>query len=188
MGAAAGRLHGITLNRGSTSSFTVAVGNSRHFGRFAAGRNTYSDYGYSTAEVEGSYGDEYHLMDRSRLVLCPEATLNLERADNLGPDFPVASRTITAVISARVGTLRAFGRVRTLAFVGGGFFRSSNTIHAGGGPFGPDVETTRSNGGFMDMGAGVVLARRVSITTSFRLPIKLKYGIHATVVTATVGL
>jgi hypothetical protein len=184
--ASGGRAHGPTLRSGSVVRLGLGVGGRGYFGRVTAGLDEYEDYGYSAHEVNISFGQEFAVLTNSRLVLCPETSLEFDWSDSLGPQFAVPTQTRTVDLSLRAGSLRPLAFLPVSAFAGAGFFVSRSAIFAGGPPpIGPDIETSTSTGGFGELGIGGVVLKRLSLSLSFRFPIGLKYGLKVT--TATVA-
>jgi hypothetical protein len=183
--ASGGRAHGSTLRSGSVVRLGLGVGGRGYFGRVTAGRDEYEDYGYSAHEVNISFGQELGVLTNSRLVLCPEASVEFDWSNSLGPQFLVPTQTRTVDLSLRAGSLRPLAFLPVSAFAGAGFFVSRSAIFAGGPPIGADIETSTSTGGFGELGIGGVVLKRLSLSLSFRFPIGLKYGLKVT--TATVA-
>src|SRR5580704_14589621 len=107
----ASMLQGPTLRSGRSGFLNVDFGARDWFGSASVRRNTYSDYGYTTTEVDAGVGQAIELRPRSTLTLCPEAGLLVEYAANLGPGSDVASLSRTAVASLRAASLHSVRRV-----------------------------------------------------------------------------
>lgn len=177
-------LHGPTLNAGHVDFLSVNFGVGEYFGRTRIAENVYSDYGYSSREVDLAAGEAIALSSQSKLVLCPEIELWLERAGSLGTATSLTSRSITSVASLRIGSLHRVGRMPMLGFVGGGFYRSNEELASPGIPgLGPDKEVSTSLGGFGEVGVGMNMLRLMDAVISYQVPIGVKQGFRtATVV------
>jgi hypothetical protein len=183
-------MHGSTLNRGHAETFTAALGNNKHYGRFNVARYSFSDYDQVSNLVGGGVGDTYQLMDRSRLVVCPEANLYFERSELIifPTSPPVPTRDLSLEVAGRVGTLQSVRGAQTMLFAGGGMFLSRHSMTTGGGPIGTITETSFDRGWFVETGAGVVLGRRLSITGAMQVPVNVPGGFNAFSITTTLGL
>jgi hypothetical protein len=176
----ASMLQGPTLRSGRSGFLNVDFGARDWFGSASVRRNTYSDYGYTTTEVDAGVGQAIELRPRSTLTLCPEADLLVEYAANLGPGTDVASLSRTAVASLRAASLHTVGRVPVAGFVGAGFFLTRQAESLTGPYVGPGTQTSTGVGGFAEVGAGLTVLKVVDVVIAYRIPVGLKSGLTST--------
>jgi hypothetical protein len=173
-------LNGPTLTSGRSGFLSVDFGGHDYFASATVRRNRYSDYGYTTTEVDLAFGQPIEVLPRSKLTLCPEAELWVEHAANLGQGTNVASLTRSGVASLRAGSLHPYRGVPVAGFVGAGFFLSRETERLTGPHLGPAAETSDAWGGFAEVGAGLQAFRVVDVVIAYRIPVGLAFGLKST--------
>lgn len=186
--AGASTSQGPTLRSGRSGIVSVDFGTGDSFVRASVQRNRYSDYGYTTTEVDASVGKTIEVLPRSKLVLCPEAELWVEHAATLGPGpaMNVSSLSRTLAASLRVGSLHSIRGVPVAGFVGTGVFVGRNMLFAGAPGIGSDTETSNQFGGFAEIGAGCAAFGVLDVAITYRIPVGLKFGLTST--TLLVGI
>ena len=90
---------GPTLKSGRSGILNVDFGTGDDFIRTSVQRNRYSDYGYTTTEVDAAVGRALEVLPRSKLTLCPEAELVVTYRIPVGLKFGLTSTTLLVGIA-----------------------------------------------------------------------------------------